>query len=137
MTNSAPILAFAFAAFCVWLTVRIINRRERWAKWTLAIVVGLPVLYVVSFGPACWWFSRSFQPTASWALSSPKPIRIVPSIYSPVALTAMRGPTSLMLAIRWYATRSGDWVWWGRPNDPNDWHGGPDGDNGGLCFFYP
>jgi hypothetical protein len=26
----------AFAAFCIWLTVRIVNRRERWAKWTLA-----------------------------------------------------------------------------------------------------
>jgi hypothetical protein len=39
-------LAVAFAAFCVWLTVRIVNRRERWAKWTLAVVVGLPVLYV-------------------------------------------------------------------------------------------
>ena len=50
-----PALAVAFAAFCVWLTVRIVNRRERWAKWTLAIVIGLPTLYVASFGPACWY----------------------------------------------------------------------------------
>src|SRR5437899_2862266 len=42
------------AAFCIWLTVRIVNRRERWAKRTLAAVVGLTVLYVLSFGPACW-----------------------------------------------------------------------------------
>ena len=54
MTLILPVLAIAFAAFCVWLTVRIVNRRERWAKWTLVAVVGLPVLYVVSFGPACW-----------------------------------------------------------------------------------
>ena len=47
-----PALAVAFAAFCIWLTVRIVNRREQWAKWTLAAVVGLPVLYVLSFGPA-------------------------------------------------------------------------------------
>ena len=47
-------LALAFAAFCVWLTVRIVNRRERWAKWTLAATLALPVLYVASFGPACW-----------------------------------------------------------------------------------
>ncbi len=47
-----PTLAVAFAAFCIWLTVRIVNRREQWAKWTLAAVVGLPVLYVLSFGPA-------------------------------------------------------------------------------------
>jgi hypothetical protein len=45
----------AIPAFCVWLTVRIVNRRERWAKWTAAAVFGLlPVLYVGSFGPACW-----------------------------------------------------------------------------------
>ncbi|MFN0053782.1 MAG: hypothetical protein ACKV0T_16505 [Planctomycetales bacterium] len=46
-----PTLAVAFAAFCVWLTVRIANRRERWAKWTLAVVAVL-ALYVASFGPA-------------------------------------------------------------------------------------
>ena len=48
----------AFAAVCLWLTVRIINRRERWAKRTLATVVVLPVLYVLSFGPTCWVYSR-------------------------------------------------------------------------------
>ena len=40
MTIFLPTLAVAFAAFCVWLVVRIVNRRERWAKWTLAVVVG-------------------------------------------------------------------------------------------------
>jgi hypothetical protein len=49
-----PGLHVAFAAFCVWLPVRVFNRRERWAKQTLAAVVMLPLLYVVSFGPACW-----------------------------------------------------------------------------------
>jgi hypothetical protein len=39
------VLAFAFAAFCVWLTVRIVNRRERWAKWTAA---GLTVALLVA-----------------------------------------------------------------------------------------
>jgi hypothetical protein len=58
MTIVLPALAVAFAGFCVWLAVRIFNRRERWAKWTLAAVVGLPVLYAASFGPACWAYSR-------------------------------------------------------------------------------
>ncbi|MBI3862942.1 MAG: hypothetical protein HY290_13710 [Planctomycetia bacterium] len=58
MSFLLPALAVAFAAFCVWLTVRIVNRKERWAKWTLAAVVGLPVLYVASFGPACWMCDR-------------------------------------------------------------------------------
>jgi hypothetical protein len=59
MTMLLPIVAVVLAAFCVWLGVRIINRRERWAKLTLAVVVGLPVLYVASFGPACWIASRT------------------------------------------------------------------------------
>ena len=49
-----PTLAVAFAAYCVWLTVRVVNRRERWAKWTAVSAIGLPVLYAASFGPACW-----------------------------------------------------------------------------------
>lgn len=39
MTMLLPTLAVAFAAFCVWLAVRIVNRRETWAKWTLAIAI--------------------------------------------------------------------------------------------------
>jgi len=54
MSIVLPALAVAFAAFCVWLAVRIINRRERWAKWTLAGLFGVPLLYLLSFGPACW-----------------------------------------------------------------------------------
>jgi len=49
--TTLSILAIAFTAFCVWMTVRIVNRREQWAKWTLAIVVA-SILYVASFGPA-------------------------------------------------------------------------------------
>jgi len=42
----------SFAAFCIWLAIRIFNRRERWAKWMLAAaVVGVPALYVFSSGP--------------------------------------------------------------------------------------
>ncbi|HEY3965188.1 MAG TPA: hypothetical protein VGM05_11605 [Planctomycetaceae bacterium] len=58
MTILLPVLAVVFAAFCVWLTVRIVNRRERWAKWTLAGAVGVPVLYVASFGPIVWLADR-------------------------------------------------------------------------------
>jgi hypothetical protein len=65
---AVPALAVTFAAFCLWLTVRIVNRRERWAKWTLAgTVIGVPVLYVASFGPACWIYSRTDCPSLSAA----------------------------------------------------------------------
>ncbi len=45
------VVAVVFAATCIWLTVRIVNRRERWAKWTAAALALTPVLYVVSSGP--------------------------------------------------------------------------------------
>jgi len=57
MSTALSIIEVAFAAFCVWLAVRIVNRKERWAKWMLATTIGLPVLYVASIGPACWWLS--------------------------------------------------------------------------------
>jgi hypothetical protein len=56
MTILLPDLA---AAFCVCVTVRFVNRRERWAKWTLAALIGMPVCYVASIGPACWISSRT------------------------------------------------------------------------------
>jgi len=31
-----PIIGITFTAFCVWLAVQVLNRRERWAKWTAA-----------------------------------------------------------------------------------------------------
>jgi ABC-type Fe3+ transport system permease subunit len=51
MTFLLPALAVAFAAFCVWLTVRIVNRWERWAKWTLVVMVLVapPASYVGAY----------------------------------------------------------------------------------------
>jgi hypothetical protein len=43
MSILIPALAVAFAAFCVWLGVRVYNRRERWAKWT---AVGLTSILI-------------------------------------------------------------------------------------------
>jgi hypothetical protein len=46
------------AAFCVWRIVRIVNRRERWPKGDIAVLVSLPLLYAASIGPACWIATR-------------------------------------------------------------------------------
>jgi hypothetical protein len=55
-------LAVILVAACVCLVVRIKNRHERWAKWTLATVIGLPAVYMLSFGPACWISDRAWVP---------------------------------------------------------------------------
>lgn len=44
-------LCFAYAAFCLWLGVRLFNRRERWVKWMAVAMAVLPVLYALSSGP--------------------------------------------------------------------------------------
>ena len=61
--------------------------------WIVALLVGLPVLYVASFGPACWLADRYsdrclhpvayvYRPFVAIANSSPEPIRIRVARYS-------------------------------------------------------
>ena len=91
MTIVLPALGVAFAAFCVWLTVRIVNRRERWAKWTLATIIAVPLLYVLSFGPWCWISSRlSGEP------------RWIPLAYRPVTSIAAKASLTRR-TLNWYA----------------------------------
>jgi hypothetical protein len=86
-----PALSVAFAAFCIWLTVRVVNWRERWAKWTLAVAVGPPLLYVASFGPACRWIPESY----------------LSRIYQPCETLALDGPAQIRKPIRWYVNACG------------------------------
>jgi hypothetical protein len=58
MSILIPGLVVAFAAFCVWLAVRIVNRQERWAKRTALGLFVVLVGYPLSIGPACWFSSR-------------------------------------------------------------------------------
>jgi hypothetical protein len=88
-----PALAVAFAAFCVWLGVRVYNRRERWAKWTAVAVVGLPVLYVLSFGPACWMADGT-------EAADP----LLWTFYSPIEWVYYHAPRPVRDAIERYAT---------------------------------
>jgi hypothetical protein len=75
MSIILPALAVAFAAVCVWLGVRIVNRRERWAKWT-AVGLALLVAYPLSLAPACGIVSRC-KPNYEGE-------RRLPDIYTPI-----------------------------------------------------
>ncbi|HEY3966209.1 MAG TPA: hypothetical protein VGM05_16740 [Planctomycetaceae bacterium] len=57
-----PALAVVFGAFCVWLIVRNVNRRERWAKWTLAVALAVLLAYPFSVGPAFCVLAASGEP---------------------------------------------------------------------------
>jgi hypothetical protein len=89
-----PALVVAVAAFCIWLTVRIVNRRERWAKWTLAGVVGVPLLYVASVGPAAWVVNQPWRSARLlWALVA---------IYYPLDRIDRISPQPIRDALDWY-----------------------------------
>jgi hypothetical protein len=61
MSIVLPSLAVAFAALCVWLGVRVFNRRERWAKWTAAVALVVAfVVYPLSAGPFVWLYDRGY-----------------------------------------------------------------------------
>ena len=90
MAIALAVSGIAFAAFCVWLTVRIVNRRERWAKWMAAGVVVLG--YPLSFGPVAWLLANAIPPAS---------VGLVLLFYMPLMLVAeMTVPTHDLL--QWY-----------------------------------
>lgn len=65
--------------------------------WILAMLIGLPVLYVASFGPVCWLRARYEEKNswdARWGLAD--------VIYRPVLAAWWYGKTSAEM-IEWYA----------------------------------
>ena len=94
-------LTTGVAAFFLWLTLRIINRRERWAKRTLAALVGTLALYVLSIGPACWVSSRT--KTGEEVLSA---------VYRPLTWGLSRNEQGDRI-LSWYSRlwAAKDWSW--------------------------
>lgn len=54
------------------------RQKHNWPFWFAAGTIALPVLYVASFGPACWLGDRQLLP-----------VRLAKSIYRPLALVVM------------------------------------------------
>jgi multisubunit Na+/H+ antiporter MnhE subunit len=64
-------IGVAFAAFCVWLGERIVNRRECWAKWTAVLLVVL-MAYPLGTGPAALIANR-WDEAIHWSTLSTGP----------------------------------------------------------------
>ena len=95
MDIALTIFAVALAAFVVWLTIRIVNRRERWAKWTLvAVVVVAFVGYPMSIGPVRWLVGRGYLP--SWTFTT------ISTVYAPFDWPYI--PQPLDDALSWYCS---------------------------------
>lgn len=95
MSIVPPALAVGFAAFCVWLGVRIINRKERWAKWMLAAVLATAfVCYPLSVGPAEGLRQRG--------IIAGETLEMLREFYGPISWIYFNGPDSTRGAIDWY-----------------------------------
>ena len=91
MTIVLAVLSLAFTAIVVWLTVRIVNRRERWAKRLAIAVVVAAVAYPLSIGPATWLNERGYLATST-----------VSAVFRPLFWMYERAPRSLQTATDWY-----------------------------------
>jgi hypothetical protein len=68
------------------------ERKAVW-PWIVALLIGLPVLYVASFGPACWLVERGVLPLRTTAM-----------VFRPLLVATVRGrPPIVPTALRWYA----------------------------------
>jgi len=94
MTIVLAAIGVALGAFGIWLSVRIVNR-ERWARWTaLGLAVALPVLYLLSSGPAVWVISNR--------IVSDSVAEEIVRLYDPLGWLDRNGPQAIGDGLDWY-----------------------------------
>jgi hypothetical protein len=87
-------------------------RQNHIGLWLAGLLIGLPVLYVASFGPACWWFSKEATPEFSLrradVIDVPRSLAPqAPQAYWPLGWLAANGPRPITRMLFWYATAGG------------------------------
>ena len=78
------------------------ERKKPLWPWIVALLIGLPVLYVASFGPACWISSRA-KLTGKWVITP----------YRPIIWLWVIGPEAVGDSVVWYSSigATDDWGW--------------------------
>ena len=86
-------LGTIFAAWIIWLTVRIANSRDRRAIRTVIIVM-LVLAYPLSMGPMVWLGEHGYLPRSME--------RAFNLVLLPVLLTVRHGPPAIGRWMAWY-----------------------------------
>jgi hypothetical protein len=97
MAIALSALGMVFAAFCVWLTVRIVNRQQRWAKRALAAIIIVLLLYLLSWGPVC-----RFSMNSAISGDGPRLPSFAGWFYAPLGHLMLAGPRPFSTALRIY-----------------------------------
>ena len=72
-------------------------RKIRVWPWIVAVLIGLPVLYVASFGPFLWMANHGFIPSAMFATAE--------MAYAPMFWARWDSPDAIHKPVEWYARR--------------------------------
>jgi hypothetical protein len=76
------------------------DRKSPLWPWIVSLLIGLPVLYVGSYGPACWYWSRHNEDGPGHMRRS----ELFEKAYLPIWWCAAREPRVLAPTISWHAT---------------------------------
>jgi hypothetical protein len=79
------------------------ERKSLLWPWIVAVCIGVPLLYVASFGPACWITSRWNLP-GRWLVVVYRPMTAVIELRSGILCDAVKSYSFLWA--------SKDWGWW-------------------------
>ncbi len=97
MTFGLSAFWLSWVAACIWVGIRLINRRDqRTRQWGL-ILGAMPVVYVASFGPACWLSSRTGDPQHA-------SVELVEELYQPCLRMGVSAPPPVSRMISFWAT---------------------------------
>ena len=83
----------AFAAFCIWFTVRVVNRREKSRRmiWLAALAAAALLSYPLSFGPTCRLAYEGLIPESQFM-----------TVYRPCIRLALDGPQAVRGPLQWW-----------------------------------
>src|SRR5258708_454712 len=73
------------------------ERKKRLWPWVVAVLIGMPVLYVASFGPVCWLTQASSKSIESGAVRPPR----APHLYWPIGWIGMKSNVGRKAVIRY------------------------------------
>ena len=76
------------------------ERKKSVWPWIVALLIGLPVLYVASFGPACWWYQKTELSAPTWRSD------VLDYGYGYLWWASMNGPQWFQDGMGWYLD------WW-------------------------